>query len=87
MTPPASSSMPASSSAPSPSGATSSSWPLAAWPDVPRRFVLCTHDRMFPAPWLRRVVRQRLGLVPDELDSGHTPALSHPDELVRLLTS
>lgn len=62
-------------------------WPLAAWPDVPRRFVLCTHDRMFPAPWLRRVVRQRLGLVPDELDSGHTPALSHPDELVRLLTS
>jgi hypothetical protein len=32
------------------------------------------------------VARERLGLVPDVLDSGHTPALSHPEELaIRLL--
>jgi pimeloyl-ACP methyl ester carboxylesterase len=60
-------------------------WPLRGWPDVPTRFVLCRGDRMFPAPWLRGVVRKRLGITPDEMDSGHTPALSHPDELVRRL--
>ena len=57
-------------------------WPLAAWPGVPTRFLLCRHDRLFPRTWLRHVVRERLGIVPDEIDSGHTPALSHPRELV-----
>jgi pimeloyl-ACP methyl ester carboxylesterase len=57
-------------------------WPLAAWPDVPTRFLLCRHDRLFPPTWLRRIVRERLRIVPDEIDSGHTPALSHPRELV-----
>lgn len=33
-----------------------------------------------------RVVRERLGSKPDEMDSGHLPALAHPDELTdRLL--
>ena len=27
-------------------------WPLAAWPKVPTRFLLCRNDRMFPAAWL-----------------------------------
>ena len=57
-------------------------WPLAAWPAVPTRFLLCRHDRLFPPTWLRRIVRERLRIVPDEIDSGHTPALSHPRELV-----
>jgi pimeloyl-ACP methyl ester carboxylesterase len=56
-------------------------WPLAAWPDVPTRFLLCRDDRFFPADFQRRVVRERLGLVPDEMDSGHLPALAHPVEL------
>ena len=62
-------------------------WPIAAWPDVPTHFILCRNDRFFPAAWLRRVVRDRLGIEPDELDSGHTPALSHPTELVDLMES
>jgi pimeloyl-ACP methyl ester carboxylesterase len=57
-------------------------WPLNAWPAVPTRFLLCSNDRFFPAEFQRRVVRERLGITPDELDSGHTPALSHPKELV-----
>jgi len=57
-------------------------WPLAAWPEVPTRFLLCTQDRFFPAAFQRRVVRERLGIVPDELGSGHLPALAHPAELV-----
>lgn len=56
-------------------------WPLDAWPDVPVRFLLCRDDRFFPAPWLRRVVRDRLGIDPDEIDGGHCPALSRPKEL------
>jgi pimeloyl-ACP methyl ester carboxylesterase len=60
-------------------------WPLAAWPDVPTRYLLCRDDRLFPAEWVRRVVRDRLGIVPDEMDSGHTPALSHPRELAQRL--
>jgi len=60
-------------------------WPLAAWPRVPTRFLLCRNDRLFPAAWLRRVVRERLGITPDEIDSGHTPALSRPLELTERL--
>jgi hypothetical protein len=60
-------------------------WPLEAWPDVSTRFLLCRHDRFFPAEFMRRVVSQRLGIVPDEMDGGHLPALAHPEELaVRL---
>jgi len=56
-------------------------WPLAAWPDVPTRFLLCRHDHFFPAELMRRVVRERLGLTPEEMDSGHLPAFAHPKEL------
>lgn len=60
-------------------------WPLDRWPDVPTRFLLCRHDRFFPAAFQRRVVRQRLGIVPDEMDGGHLPALAHPDDLAERL--
>jgi pimeloyl-ACP methyl ester carboxylesterase len=60
-------------------------WPLPRWPDVPTRFLLCTRDRLFPAEFQRRVVRERLGITPDELDSGHLPALANPDGLVERL--
>ena len=56
-------------------------WPLAAWPDVPTKFLLCRQDRFFPAEFMRRVVRERLNIVPDELDGGHLPALARPREL------
>jgi pimeloyl-ACP methyl ester carboxylesterase len=57
-------------------------WPLEAWPAVPTRFLLCQDDRFFPAEFQRRVVRDRLGLVPDEMGGGHLPALARPGELV-----
>ncbi|HEX2508760.1 MAG TPA: alpha/beta hydrolase [Miltoncostaeaceae bacterium] len=56
-------------------------YPLAAWPDVPTRYLLCRDDRLFPAAWSRRVARERLGLEPDEIAGGHCPALSRPGEL------
>jgi pimeloyl-ACP methyl ester carboxylesterase len=60
-------------------------WPMTAWPDVPTRFLLCRDDRFFPAEFMRRVVRERLGIDPDEMGSGHLPALAHPHELVNRL--
>lgn len=64
-----------------------SPWPLDGWPPVPTRFVLGTGDRLFPAPFMRRVVAERLAIVPDEIDSGHCVALSHPHELADLLAT
>jgi pimeloyl-ACP methyl ester carboxylesterase len=60
-------------------------WPLARWPDIPTRFVLCRNDRFFPARWLRPIVRSRLGIEPEEIDGGHCPALSRPGELAARL--
>ncbi|MEY2566625.1 MAG: hypothetical protein QOE35_1154 [Actinomycetota bacterium] len=60
-------------------------WPLHAWPDVPTRFLLCRDDRFFPAEFQRRVVHERLGIVPDEMSGGHLPALAQPEELVSWL--
>jgi len=62
-------------------------WPLSAWPDVPTRFVLCTQDRFFPAGFMRRVVTDRLGVVPDEIESGHCVALARPRELADMLAA
>jgi pimeloyl-ACP methyl ester carboxylesterase len=60
-------------------------WPMAAWPDVPTRFLLCREDRFFPAGFQRRVVKERLGITPDEMPGGHLPALTRPAELVEWL--
>ena len=62
-------------------------WPLDRWPPVTTRFVLCTEDRLFPPEFMRRVVADRLGVVPDEIAAGHAVALSHPKELAGLLAS
>ena len=56
-------------------------WPLEAWPDVRTRYLLCRDDRLLPAEWMRRVVRERLGIAPDEIDAGHCVALSRPREV------
>ncbi|MEU8915312.1 alpha/beta hydrolase [Streptomyces nigrescens] len=55
--------------------------PMQSWPDVATRFLLCRQDRLFPAPFLRAVAAERLGVVPDEMAGGHFPMLSRPAEL------
>lgn len=62
-------------------------WPGTGWPDVPTRFLLCRDDRLFPAEFQRRIARERLGLVADEMDGGHLPALAHPEELASRLAA
>jgi pimeloyl-ACP methyl ester carboxylesterase len=56
--------------------------PLRTWPDVPTRVLSCRDDRLLRLGFQRRVARERLGVTPDEIDGGHTPALSRPRELV-----
>ncbi|BCB78073.1 hypothetical protein Pflav_044830 [Phytohabitans flavus] len=63
-----------------------SPWPLKAWPDVPTKFVLCAQDRFFPPAFFRRLVADRLDILPDEIAAGHCVALSRPKELADLLT-
>jgi SAM-dependent methyltransferase len=62
-------------------------WPLRAWPGVPTQVLICRDDRLFPPAYLRRVARERLGITPDEIDGGHTPALSRPRELAGRLAA
>ncbi|CAA9459415.1 MAG: hypothetical protein AVDCRST_MAG37-3527 [uncultured Rubrobacteraceae bacterium] len=56
-------------------------WPLSKWPDVPTRFLQGRDDRFLPVEFQRRVVRERLGITPDEMAGGHLVALSRPKEL------
>lgn len=60
-------------------------WPLEAWPEVPTRILLCSADRFLPPDLLRRLAHERLGVVPDEIASGHCPALSRPRELADIV--
>ncbi len=62
-------------------------WPLPAWPEVPTMAIICRHDRMFPADFQRRVLRERLGITPEEMDGGHCVAFSRPKELAARLAA
>jgi len=55
--------------------------PSEVWPSVPTRALLFRDDRLFPAAFERRLIRERLGIEPDEMDGGHLAMLSRPDEL------
>ncbi|MDT0301878.1 alpha/beta fold hydrolase [Streptomonospora wellingtoniae] len=67
--------------------ATAAPWPLDAWPDVPTRFVLCSEDRCFPPDFFRRLVPDRLGIVPDEIPGSHCVALSRPEDVADVLVA
>lgn len=62
-------------------------WPGAAWPDVPTSYLLCRDDKLFPAAFVRSMVADRLGLVPDEIDGSHHVMLSRPGELADRLVA
>lgn len=62
-------------------------WPLAALPDVPTHFILCTEDRFFTPSFMRPLVAERLGVEPVELAAGHCAQLSRPTELADLLAT
>lgn len=60
--------------------------PIAVWPSVESTtYVLMTEDRAVDPAWSRRVCAERLGITPIELSGSHSPFLSRPDQLVRVL--
>lgn len=60
-------------------------WQAEAWPFVKTRVVAGSRDRMFPLDFMQRIVRERLGIVPDVIDTGHLAALARPGELAAML--
>ncbi|MEH2359086.1 alpha/beta fold hydrolase [Nostoc sp.] len=60
--------------------------PLKALPDVKRKYIVCTNDRIISPAWSRYAARKRLGVDAIELASGHCPHLSRPDLLASILT-
>lgn len=66
-------------------GAVGRPWPLAAWPDVATRYLLCRDDRFFAPGFVHRHVEERLGIVPDEMPGSHMVMLSLPRELADYL--
>lgn len=59
--------------------------PLAAWPPGARTSIVCRDDRAVAPDWSRRAARERLGVEALELDGSHSPFLSRPLELARVL--
>lgn len=59
--------------------------PLAALPEAPRAYVLCTEDRIVNPDWSRRVARERLDAEPVELPGSHSPFLARPAALAEAL--
>ncbi|MFD1504730.1 alpha/beta hydrolase [Georgenia yuyongxinii] len=62
-------------------------WPLTAWPDVPTSYLIFGDDRFFPPEFLRRMVRERLGIDADEMPGSHAAYLSRPAELAERLVA
>lgn len=60
--------------------------PLTAWPDVEYRSIVCTRDAVLSPAWSHQTFRDRFDAAAVDLDSDHSPFLSHPHALVdRLL--
>jgi pimeloyl-ACP methyl ester carboxylesterase len=60
-------------------------WPADRHPSVPTRALLCQDDHLFPAEFMRRQVRERLGTEPIEIPGGHYAPLSNPDAVAGAL--
>jgi pimeloyl-ACP methyl ester carboxylesterase len=61
--------------------------PLTAWPAVESRAIVCRDDRALNPDWVRAAARERLGVEPVELAGGHSPFLTRPNELARVIDS
>jgi pimeloyl-ACP methyl ester carboxylesterase len=55
--------------------------------EIPSTYIVATHDRTIRPDWQRRMARERLGVEPLEIPTGHCPNVSRPDLLAELLTA
>jgi pimeloyl-ACP methyl ester carboxylesterase len=61
--------------------------PLDTWPEVESRTIVCADDRALNPSWFRAASRDRLGVEAVEIGGSHSPFLTRPGELARLLDS
>jgi pimeloyl-ACP methyl ester carboxylesterase len=54
-------------------------------PEIPSTYVVATEDRTIRPDWQRRIARERLGVEPIEIASGHCPNVSQPVRLAEIL--
>ena len=59
--------------------------PLAAWPAVESRTIVCRDDRAINPDWVRLASRDRLGVDAVEIDGAHSPFMTRPGELAAIL--
>jgi len=60
-------------------------WPGQLPASMPTAAILCLDDQFFPAGFMRRQVRDRLGVEPIEIPGGHYAAISEPVAVARAL--
>lgn len=60
--------------------------PIALTPEIPSTYVLASADRTLRPEWCRTAATQRLGAEIIEIDSGHCPHVSKPEELANILS-
>ena len=58
---------------------------LDALPPTQRSYIVCTDDRLVSPDWSRRASVERLGVDAIELPGSHSPFISRPTDLARLL--
>lgn len=62
-------------------------WPAERYPDVRTGAILCRDDQFFPPSFMRRQIRDRLGVEPVEIAGGHYAAISNPSGVAAALDS
>ena len=53
--------------------------------EIPSTYIVAAYDRTIRPEWQRQMARERLGVVPREMPTGHCPNVSQPDRLAEIL--
>lgn len=61
--------------------------PLQAWPQAECSSIVCRDDRAINPAWVRAAAKERLGVDSIELEGGHSPFLTRPADLARIIDS
>ena len=59
--------------------------PVALLPQVPSTYIVAIRDRTLKPDWCRRAAQQRLGAEIIDIDAGHCPHVSKPEQVADIL--
>ena len=58
---------------------------ISLTPEIPSTYIVAGNDRTIRPEWQRQMARERLGVEPIEIPTGHCPNVSLPDGLAEIL--